>query len=182
MAKPIIIAPGDPVLVDKRINLKVLNLDPFQHITLRVDLHVKEKKGQDLCYESYGHFISDIDGKVNVCCDASLGGTYQGIDGMGLFWSMVPVPGQRKGARFTTLDVTRPMYFGVTLFNGHVMSESKASSPKEATAHLPAPLAKSVILRTYLSDNVDRSEICVGRIRGTLFRPRGERRYPGLNK
>ena len=31
--------------------------------------------------------------------DASVGGTYQGVESMGLLWGMVPVPGSRTGLR-----------------------------------------------------------------------------------
>ena len=174
---PMIISPTRPVLVDKRIEIKVVNLRPFQNITLRVDL--MQTTGKPIFYESYGHFISDMQGTVKVADDASFGGTYEGIDGMGLFWSMLPVPGQRKGVRFTTWDVTRPMEFKVSLFDGHVMSDGKATSPKEATAKLPMPLANATILRTYLSENVERHEISVGRMRGTLFVPKRNGRFPG---
>ena len=178
MAAPVIIAPKDPVLVDKRLDITVLNLRPFQCVTLRV--HLLHNHGKPVCYESYGHFVADRDGTVMVAKDASFGGTYKGIDGMGLFWSMLPAPGQRKGTRLIAGDVTVPMSFRVSLFDGHVMSESKASSPKEAIAHLPIPLANATILRTYLSYDVERHEISFRRVRGTLFVPKGNRRFPGL--
>ena len=142
-------------------------------------MEVESQKKIAEVFESYGHFISDMQGTVNAANDASFGGTYKGIDGMGLFWSMLQVPGQRKGIRFITRDVTRPMEFKVSLFDGHVMSDGKASSPKEATAKLPMPLANATILRTYLSENVERREISVGRMRGTLFVPKGIGRFPG---
>jgi len=45
---------------------------------------------------------------------------------------------------------------------------------------LPLPLANATILRTYLSDDVERREISDGNIRGTLFLPKGSRRFPGV--
>ena len=177
MAVPLIIVPEGPVLVDKRITIKVLNLRPFQHVTVRV--HVTQTDQTRMRYESYGHFVSDAHGNVDIEKDASFGGTYKGVDGMGLFWSMLPVPGQRRGIRWTTRDVTRPMRFFVALFEGHVMSNSKASNPNEAIAALPMSLANATILRTYLSDDVERREVSVGNIRGTLFLPKGRGRFPG---
>ena len=177
MAVPVLIVPEGPVLVDKRITIKVLNLRPFQHVTVRV--HVTQTDQTRMSYESYGHFISDAHGNVDIEKDASFGGTYKGVDGMGLFWSMLPVPGQRRGIRWTTRDVIRPMRFFVAVFEGHVMSNSKASNPNEAVAALPMPLANATILRTYLSDDVERREVSVGNIRGTLFLPKGRGRFPG---
>ncbi|XP_065072414.1 acyl-coenzyme A amino acid N-acyltransferase 2-like isoform X1 [Rhopilema esculentum] len=173
---PTIIAPNCPVLVDQRIQIKVKNLSPFQSVTLRVELNSDKS---DL-FESYGHYIADRDGELNLSRDSSFGGTYKGIDNMGLFWSMLAVPGQRKGARFIAGDVTKPMEFRVFLFDRHVMSQGNADNPKQAVEKLPEPLAKTKILRTYLADHVERKEISVGRIRGTLFAPKGRRKLPGV--
>ncbi|XP_065072208.1 bile acid-CoA:amino acid N-acyltransferase-like [Rhopilema esculentum] len=173
---PTIIAPKCPVLVDQRIQIKVKNLIPFQSVTLRVELSSDKSE----LFESYGHYIADRDGELNLSRDSSFGGTYKGIDNMGLFWSMLAVPGQRKGARFIAGDVTKPMEFRVFLFDRHVMSQGNAGSPKQAVEKLPEPLAKTKILRTYLADHVERKEISVGRIRGTLFAPKGRRKLPGV--
>eukprot|EP00795_Rhopilema_esculentum_P012916 gene12916-3671_t len=171
-----IIAPKCPVLVDQRIQMKVKNLSPFQSVTLRVELNSDKSE----LFESYGHYIADKDGELNLSRDSSFGGTYKGIDNMGLFWSMLAVPGQRKGVRFIAEDVTKPMEFRVFLFDRHVMSQGNADNPKQAVEKLPEPLAKTKILRTYLADHVERKEISVGRIRGTLFVPKGSRKLPGV--
>ena len=172
---PTIIAPKCPVLVDQRIPIKVKNLRPFQNVTLRVELNSEKLE----LFESYGHYIADKDGELNLSRDSSFGGTYKGIDNMGLFWSMLAVPGQRKGVRFIAGDVTKPMEFRVFLFDRHVMSQGNADNPKQAVQELPEPLAKTKIFRTYLADHVERKEISVGRIRGTLFVPKGSRKLPG---
>eukprot|EP00795_Rhopilema_esculentum_P012915 gene12915-3670_t len=173
---PTIIAPKCPVLVDQRIQIKVKNLSPFQSVTLRVELNSDKSE----LFESYGHYIADKDGELNLSRDSSFGGTYKGIDNMGLFWSMLLVPGQRKGVRFLARDVTKPMEFRVFLFDRHVMSQGNVDNPKQAVEKLPEPLAKTKILRTYLADHVERKEISVGRIRGTLFVPKGSRKLPGV--
>ncbi|XP_065072225.1 bile acid-CoA:amino acid N-acyltransferase-like [Rhopilema esculentum] len=176
LKQPEIIAPSGPVLVDQRIEIQVKNLRPFQHVTLRVELNSEKP----VFFESYGHYIADKDGELNLSRDSSFGGTYKGIDNMGLFWSMLVAPGQRKGARFITKDVTKMMEFRVFLFDGHVMSQSNAESMVQALEKLPKALAKTAILRTYLAENVERVEISVGRIRGTLFVPKGNRKFPGV--
>ena len=173
--QPEIIAPSGLILVDQRIEIQVKNLRPFQHVTLRVELNSEKP----VYFESYGHYIAGKDGELNLSRDPSFGGTYKGIDNMGLFWSMFAVPGQRKGTRFITKDVTKPMEFRVFLFDGHVMSQSNAESVMQALENLPKALARTAILRTYLAENVERVEIKVGRIRGTLFVPKGNRKFPG---
>ena len=91
---------------------------------------------------------------------------------------MSPVPSQKKGARFKTFDVTCPMHFNLSLFDGHLMTQHDAVSPK-GYCKAPIQFANATILRTYLSDNVKRYEINAGRHRGTLFVPKGNGKFPG---
>ena len=166
MAKPAIISTDGPVLVDQRIKITAINLKQFQYYTIRVE--IKSQKPE--VFESYGHYIADSFGEIDLTRDASFGGTYKGVDGMGLFWSMVPAPYERKGSRFTAWDVTTPLKFRVQLYSGHITSlENKKEEP----------LATKVILRTYLAENVERIEVAVGCLRGTLFVPQGDKRLPG---
>ena len=178
MAVPVILVPDGPMLVDERIEVKLENLMPFQNVTLRAEVS-SQSGSTPVLFESYGHFISDIHGRVNLTKDASFGGTFKGVDGMGLFWSMMQAPGQRKGSRFVPWNITRPMAFKLALHDGHVMSERDASSVEEALMRLPNPIAEATVLRTYLSENVERYEISAGRLRGTLFLPKSQGRLPG---
>lgn len=166
MAKPVIIATDKPVLVDQRIKITAINLTQFQYYTLRVE--IKSQKPE--VFESYGQYIADSFGEIDLTRDASFGGTYKGVDGMGLFWSMVPAPYERKGSRFTAWDVATPLKFNVQLYSGHITSLENIQEE---------PLATKAILRTYLSENVERIEVAVGRLRGTLFVPKGNKRLPG---
>eukprot|EP00112_Aurelia_sp_Birch-Aquarium-sp1_P004401 Seg1498.1_Seg1498.2 transcript_id=Seg1498.1_Seg1498.2/GoldUCD/mRNA.D3Y31 product="Bile acid-CoA:amino acid N-acyltransferase" protein_id=Seg1498.1_Seg1498.2/GoldUCD/D3Y31 len=167
MAKPVIIATDKPVLVDQRIKITAINLAQFQYYTFRVE--IKSQKPE--VFESYGQYIADSFGEIDLTRDASFGGTYKGVDGMGLFWSMVPAPYERKGSRFTAWDVATPLKFNVQLYSGHITSLENI---------LEEPLATKAILRTYLSENVERIEVAVGRLRGTLFVPKGNKRLPGV--
>ncbi len=163
---PIIRAPDGPVLMDQRFPMFIDHLEPFQRCTMRAELRSEKNE----IFESFGQFIADSSGRVNLEKDSSFGGTFVGCDCMGLFWSMLPAPGQRKGLRYTARNVQVPLKFHIQLLDGHVQS------------HDPADwkiLASKTVLRTYLSPNVVRTEVHVGRIRGALFLPKGNRKYPG---
>eukprot|EP00794_Sanderia_malayensis_P017002 gene17002-18715_t len=164
--QPIIIASSRPVLVDERFAIVVQNLQQFQHVTLRVELRSEKNE----VYEALGHFIADSHGAVSLNKDPSFGGTYTGIDEMGLFWSLRPAPGQRRGLRYIPKNIDKPMKFKVELFDGHI-----DSYPEEKTL-----LASTTVLRTYLAPWVEKKEINVGRLRGSLFFPKGEGRFPGV--
>eukprot|EP00064_Thunnus_orientalis_P025565 superscaffoldBa00013252_g25955 len=82
-------------LVDEKFKVLVENLPAGSPVTLHA-LHHSEDKDY---WEAYAHYISDHRGTVSVAEDLSFGGTYAGIEPMGLLWSMHPVPGSQKGRR-----------------------------------------------------------------------------------
>ncbi|KAL0962687.1 hypothetical protein UPYG_G00343980 [Umbra pygmaea] len=91
-------------LVDEKIQVVVNNLPPLFPVTLH-SLHHSEDKDY---WEAFGHYTSSNLGMVTVTKDASLGGTYEGTEPMGLLWSMQPVPGSRTGLRLRKMDVLTP--------------------------------------------------------------------------
>lgn len=74
----------DSVLVDQSFNICLSGLPQGQHVTIRA----KTKDGERKIFESYATFISDTEGKVDTNIQKPINGTYDGIDSMGLFWSM----------------------------------------------------------------------------------------------
>jgi hypothetical protein len=79
---------------------------------------------------SHAHYISDDDGMIDVCQSHSVGGTYEGIEPMGLLWSLQASglnndaldPYQRHTTKvvFVKHDVTTPLDVALTLHEGHV--------------------------------------------------------------
>ncbi len=166
--KPTIIAPDDAVLVDERISISIEHLAPFQRCTVRAELRSEKNE----IFESFAQFMADYSGEVNLEKDSSFGGTYVGSDGMGLFWSMAPAPGQRKGLRYTARNLHSPIKFNLQLFDGHTHKQNGEEEDGKI-------LATKTVLRTYLFPNVERIEVNVGRLRGTLFVPKAKPRFPG---
>ncbi len=166
--KPIIIAPDDAVLVDERLSVSIEHLEPLQLCTLRAELRSEKNE----IFESFGQFIANSSGEVHLEKDPSFEGTYAGSDCMGLFWSMVPAPGQRKGLRYTARKLHVPMEFNLQLFDGHTQLQDGEELNRKI-------LASKTVLRTYLAPNVERIEVHVGRIRGALFLPIKKGRFPG---
>lgn len=71
---------GDPVAIDLR------GLEPGSRVTLRLD-EVKMRRGKPAYYTSTAEFEVPRDGKLSTKTDASVGGSYEGVDQAGLFWS-----------------------------------------------------------------------------------------------
>ncbi|XP_022094611.1 acyl-coenzyme A thioesterase 5-like isoform X3 [Acanthaster planci] len=122
-------------------------------------------------YEGHAHYIADSTGVVSVPDQISLGGTYTGAETMGLFWSMRPSPGQRFGVRYIVKDVTKPMIVHLSLHRGHLNTEALQTAEVEATA---------TVKRWYMGQDVERITVRCGRLRGSVFKPKGPGPFPGV--
>ncbi|XP_067437482.1 peroxisomal succinyl-coenzyme A thioesterase-like [Thunnus thynnus] len=153
-------------LVDEKFKVLVENLPAGSPVTLH-SLHHSEDKDY---WEAYAHYISDHRGTVSVAEDLSFGGTYAGIEPMGLLWSMRPVPGSQKGRRLRKTDVHSPMLVNISVYSGHI-AEGFREQP---------PLASALTERWYMAPGVRRIDIREKGVRGTLFIPPGPGPFPGL--
>jgi len=93
--KPVCVEPTSS-LVDEEVRIRVFELEPNQAVTL--EARIEGDKGE--VFKSYAHYIADKDGGVDVCRDSSFGGSYSGIELMGLIWSMKPALGKEKDFGF----------------------------------------------------------------------------------
>ncbi len=84
---------------------------------------------------------------------------------MGLFWSMLPSPGQHKGIRFMKSDVDTPVEVKLSLYSGFL--DIPAMNNK-------IPMVTTTIERWYKASNVERITVRVGRTRGVLLKPKGK--------
>ena len=85
---------------------------------------------------------------------------------MGLFWSMIPAPGQPPGLRLLKTNASEPLVTKVTVHQGHVDFEDLFLSDN-------VPLAGGVINRWYMDTSVRKVIVRHGRLRGALFIPPG---------
>uniref|UniRef100_A0A8C7VWW9 Uncharacterized protein n=1 Tax=Oncorhynchus mykiss TaxID=8022 RepID=A0A8C7VWW9_ONCMY len=153
-------------LVDEKIQVVVRNLPP----ALSVTLHSLHRSEDNDFWEAFGHYTSNDQGMVTVAKDASLGGTYEGAEPMGLLWSMQPVPGSRTGLRLRRIDVLTPMVVHISVYSGHMTEGFSKQSP----------LAIVVTERWYMAPGVCRIDIREHGVRGTLFLPPGPGPFPGV--
>ena len=154
-------------MVDENIRISVQNLDPFQQVTL-----VARVKEPNADYIAHAHVIADTHGTVDLSQHASLGGTYQGTDGMGLLWSMVPSADSRKGSRISKRIADTPHAMQLAVMDGYrdVTSWSDVTSP----------LCSSDIQRWYQASDTERYKITAGNLRGTLFVPKNSAKTVGI--
>ncbi|XP_046568714.1 acyl-coenzyme A amino acid N-acyltransferase 2-like isoform X2 [Haliotis rubra] len=161
------VSPG-VALVDERISITVSSLRPLQRVT--VQAWVEERKA---VFSSCGYFVADQHGQVDISQLASLGGTYKGVDSMGLFWSLKPVPGASMKTRIITSDVTTPLVFKLSVIDDHIPFDD---------LQLPTTvvLATGVVKRWYKHSAVRKIVVREGSLRGALFLPAGVGPFPGV--
>uniref|UniRef100_A0A8C8BVD2 Acyl-coenzyme A thioesterase 4-like n=1 Tax=Oncorhynchus tshawytscha TaxID=74940 RepID=A0A8C8BVD2_ONCTS len=165
-ASPMFLLHPSRGLIDEKFSLIVQNLSQIQDITLHALIHSDDGD----YWEAFGHYVSDATGFVNVANDSSLGGTYDGVEPMGLLWSMRPVPGSRIGLRLRKKEVHTPMVVHISVYRGHM-----SQGFREQVA-----LASVVTERWYMAPGVRRVDITEGGVTGTLFLPPGPGPFPAL--
>uniref|UniRef100_A0A672FVE7 Peroxisomal succinyl-coenzyme A thioesterase-like n=1 Tax=Salarias fasciatus TaxID=181472 RepID=A0A672FVE7_SALFA len=153
-------------LMDEKFVILVQNAPPDSELTVYALHQCEDGHGWD----AFAHYISDATGRVNVSEDCSLGGTYSGIEPMGLLWSLRPVPGSQPGLRLRKKNVQEPMLVTVSVYEGH---------RKEGFAEL-VPLASALVERWYMSPGVRRIPVTKNGLTATLFLPPGPGPFPAI--
>ncbi|XP_073327584.1 peroxisomal succinyl-coenzyme A thioesterase-like isoform X1 [Pagrus major] len=153
-------------LADEKFIVLVQNAPPGYQLTV----HALHKSEIGHSWEAFGHYTADTTGAVNVSEDPSLGGTYSGVEQMGLMWSLRPVPGSKPGLRLRKTNVQTPMEVTISVYQGH---------QTEGFMDL-VPLAGVVVERWFMAPGVRRIPITEDGLTATLFLPPGPGPFPGL--
>ncbi|XP_033982716.1 peroxisomal succinyl-coenzyme A thioesterase-like [Trematomus bernacchii] len=153
-------------LVDEKFTVLVQNLLPGFQLTI----HALHQCEDGHSWEAFAHYTADATSIVNVSQDPSLGGTYSGVEPMGLLWSLRLVPGSKTGLRWRKMNVQTPMGVTISVYHGH-----------QTEGFLDQVLLASVVVeRWYMAPGVRRVPITEGRLTATLFLPSGPGPFPGL--
>lgn len=139
-------------LADEAVSIVVRGGAPFQEF--KISMCSKDIFGN--LWESFASFKADDHGNVIVDCTSSIEGTYQGIDGMGLFWSMQNTDG---GANRFKTDRSEVEYIL------HLWDENRRIDSMR-------------IRRVRRSSWTQRIEIRENGIVGTLFLPVSDQKLP----
>ncbi|XP_006782351.1 peroxisomal succinyl-coenzyme A thioesterase-like [Neolamprologus brichardi] len=153
-------------LMDEKFIVLVQNALPGSQLTIRA-LHRCEDGHS---WEAFGHYTADTIGTINVSDDPSIGGTYSGVEQMGLLWSFRPIPGSKPGLRMRKKNIQTPMEVTISVYQGH---------QTEGFADL-VPLSGVVVERWYMAPGVRRIPVTEGGLTAALFLPSGPGPFPGL--
>ncbi|XP_023701037.2 cell death regulator Aven-like isoform X1 [Paramormyrops kingsleyae] len=152
------ILPSRKSLFDEPLQIKVDGLIPEQ----RVELKAKLIDDRGVLFKSSAEYSADFSGTVDLGTSGSLGGSYTGIEPMGLFWSMTP---EKPCSRLMIKDASRSLLVNIEVINATDLGHALASETVE---------------RGFMVEGTRRSPVKVGRIRGTLFVPPGPGPFPGV--
>uniref|UniRef100_A0A673B7V5 Acyl-CoA thioesterase 19 n=1 Tax=Sphaeramia orbicularis TaxID=375764 RepID=A0A673B7V5_9TELE len=152
-------------LVDEKFIVLVQNAPPGFQMTIH-SLHHSEDGHS---WEAFGHYTADATGTVNVSQDHSVGGTYSGVEPMGLLWSLRPVPGSKSWLRFRKMNVETPMEVTISVYQGH-----------QTVFVDQVQLASVVAERWYMAPGVRRIPVTESDLTATLFLPPGPGPFPGV--
>ncbi|XP_062407389.1 acyl-coenzyme A thioesterase 1-like [Sardina pilchardus] len=140
---------------DEPVHMEVDGLPPEQSVEMRSKL--TDSKG--VSFQASATFYSDKNGHIDVDKCPSMGGSYIGIEPMGLFSSMQPlVPHSRLIKR----DVSAPLSVDIEVVcDGQIV-------------------AQETLERRCMADDVQRFPLEDGNIRGSLFVPPGPGPFPAI--
>lgn len=154
-SSPKIIVTPEEALIDEPVEIVVTNLAPHEKITI-------EASCSDNAMKSSAVFQANEKGIVSVAYQAPITGSYSGIDGMGLFCSMVPI----------SMEAWKEFWTKVRVLSNDPILLSVYSDGKLK--------AQKTIHRLQVSPNVEKREIREQGLVGTLFYPKNIQHTPGV--
>ncbi|XP_055448890.1 acyl-coenzyme A thioesterase 3 [Psammomys obesus] len=160
MAPTVILEPADGCLCDQPVRISVRGLAPGQPVTLRAAL--RDEKGA--LFRAHARYRADAHGQLDLARAPALGGSFAGLEPMGLLWAMQP---ERPFWRLVKRDVQTPFVLELDVLDGHEPDGGRL-------------LAKAGHERHFLAPGVRRVPVREGRVRATLFLPPGTGPFPGI--
>lgn len=142
--------------VDEALEITVEQCEPHEELTI----HAKTFDDDGSLFESYGVFVADSRGEIDLSTIAPVQGTYDGIDVTGLLWSL-----NRSDIRYSDCFYKSTATFLKIEFN---VERNKKK------------LDTIVIHRKFHDENVKRKIVDQSGLTGVLFYPDTAHPYPGV--
>ncbi|XP_047197891.1 acyl-coenzyme A thioesterase 1-like [Hippoglossus stenolepis] len=152
--------PGARCLFDEPLQVTVAGLRSQQVVALRA--RATDEKG--VVFSSSATYRADGSGEVDLGRDPSLGGSYVGVEPMGLLRAM-------------RADAVHKRFQKTNSLNPHVVKFSVHELEVEGEGRMLAEVANERLL---MADGVSRRPVQEGNIRGVLFTPPGEGPFPAV--
>uniref|UniRef100_A0A8D2B801 Acyl-coenzyme A thioesterase 1 n=1 Tax=Sciurus vulgaris TaxID=55149 RepID=A0A8D2B801_SCIVU len=145
---------------DQPVRIAVRGLAPEQPVTLRASL--RDEKGA--LFRAHARYRADAGSELDLERAPALGGSFAGLEPMGLIWAMEP---DKPYWRLLKRDVQTPFVVELEVLDGHEPDSGRL-------------LARALHERHFMPPGVRRVPVREGRVRATLFLPPGPGPYPGI--
>ena len=161
-------------------HIKVINLQPNRKYTI---VSSCKPEIDASTFIAYAHYVSDASGIIDVDDMMSLGGTYTGVEPMGLMWSLTADKStqnfdiyspQYSDKVFVKKNVLAPVEVTIAVCEGHEKFEEV--NDLQSTRFL----ARKIVERQYMSPQCVRFPVREGRLRGSLYVPSGKGPYRAI--
>ncbi|KAM8839313.1 acyl-coenzyme A thioesterase 1-like isoform 1-T3 [Synchiropus picturatus] len=152
----LLLLPGSRCLFDEAVRIKVSGLRPRQLVNMAARV-TDEKR---VVFSSRAWYKANDDGELDLNRDISLGGSYVGVEPMGLLWSMTPDKPHKRLQKVRSLD-PHVVTFSVQEEGGSTLAEVHSE-------------------RSLIGPGVSRKVIKQQNTRGVLFTPPGEGPFPAV--
>ncbi|NXU47197.1 ACOT1 thioesterase, partial [Turnix velox] len=159
MAVQVTVLPSPRCLFDEPVQICVAGLLPQQAVTLRASL--VDESGE--LFQAHARYRAESSGELNLSSSPALGGSYSGVEPMGLLWSL---QSETPYKRLAKRNVLTPFYVDLEVYEGH--------------GDMNRLLAKCTNERWFIGEGVKRISVREGRLKATLFLPHGPGPFPGL--
>ncbi|XP_008847999.1 acyl-coenzyme A thioesterase 1 [Nannospalax galili] len=159
-ATTLILEPAGRSCWDEPLRIAVRGLTPEQPVTLRTAL--SDEKA--VLFRAHARYRADAGGELDLARAPALGGSFAGLEPMGLLWALEP---DRPLWRLLKRDVQTPFVLELEVLDGHEPDGGRL-------------LARAVHERHFLPPGVRRVPVRAGRVRATLFLPPEPGPYPGI--
>ncbi|XP_014639875.1 PREDICTED: acyl-coenzyme A thioesterase 1 [Ceratotherium simum simum] len=160
MAATVILEPAGRCRWDEPVCLAVRGLAPGQPVTLRASL--RDDKGA--LFRAHARYRADAEGQLDLERAPALGGSFAGLEPMGLLWALEP---EKPLLRLVKRDVQTPFAVELEVLDGHEPEGGRL-------------LGRAVHERDFLGPGVRREPVRAGRVRATLFLPPEPGPFPGI--
>ncbi|XP_042548410.1 acyl-coenzyme A thioesterase 1-like isoform X3 [Dipodomys spectabilis] len=166
MAVRVVVEPAGRVCWDEPVRIAVHGLAPEQPVALRASL--RDEKGA--LFRAHARYRADARGQLDLQRAPALGGSFAGLEPMGLVWALQP---DRPFWRLLKRDVQTPLLLELEVLDGR-----EPAGPGEPEGG--RVLARAVHERHFMAAGVRRVPVREGRVRATLFLPPEPGPYPGI--
>ncbi|NXA36374.1 ACOT1 thioesterase, partial [Eudromia elegans] len=159
MAVQVTILPSPWCLFDDPIRICVTGLLPQQAVTLRARL--LDESGE--LFQAHARYRAGSRGELDLTRSPALGGSYSGVEPMGLLWSL---QSENPYKRLAKRNVLTPFCVDLEVYDGH--------------GDMNRLLGKCTNERRFLGEGVKRISVREGGLKATLFLPPGLGPFPAL--